>query len=217
MYTTFHLRYRRPWRAGLPRAHRRLRHRGADAARAGPHARRLGRDAAPDPPPRRGLPGLRIFRLTGPHRAAVGAGELAAVPAGGAAPARGRGAMIVGQALRDQQRELTVFRNRLMLSGLAIVVAFALLLGRFTWLQIVQREYYHTLAEANRISVVPVVPNRGLIVDRNGEVLAANYSAYTPEVTPSRVANVEGAIDELSAIIDVSARDRRRFKIGRAS
>ena len=120
--------------------------------------------------------------------------------------------MIVGQALRDQQRELTVFRNRLMLSGLAIIVAFALLLGRFTWLQIVQREYYHTLAEANRISVVPVVPNRGLILDRNGEVLAANYSAYTLEITPSKVANVEHAIDELSAIIDVSARDRRRFR-----
>ncbi len=120
--------------------------------------------------------------------------------------------MIVGQALRDQQRELIVFRNRLMLAGLAIIVAFAVLLGRFTWLQVVQRTYYHTLAEANRISVVPVVPNRGLILDRNGEVLAANYSAYTLEITPAKVPNVEGAIDELATIIDVSARDRRRFR-----
>lgn len=120
--------------------------------------------------------------------------------------------MMVGQALRDQQRELTVFRNRLMLSGLFILVAFAILLGRFSWLQVVQREYYHTLAEANRISVVPVVPNRGLIVDRNGEVLAANYSAYTLEITPSKVADVEHAIDELATLIDVTARDRRRFK-----
>ena len=120
--------------------------------------------------------------------------------------------MIVGQALRDRERELTVFRNRLMLAGLAIIIAFAILLGRFTWLQVFQREYYHTLAEANRISVVPVVPNRGLILDRNGEVLAANYSAYTLEVTPSRVANVERAIDELATLIEVSPRDRRRFK-----
>jgi len=120
--------------------------------------------------------------------------------------------MIVGQALRDQQRELTVFRSRLMLAGLLIIAAFALLLTRFTWLQVVQREYYHTLAEANRISVVPVLPNRGLILDRNGEVLAANYSAYTLEITPSRVANVERAIDELATLIEVSARDRRRFK-----
>ncbi|HUL55921.1 MAG TPA: penicillin-binding protein 2, partial [Usitatibacter sp.] len=120
--------------------------------------------------------------------------------------------MMVGQALRDQQRELVVFRNRLMLSGFVIVVAFVVLLARFTWLQVVQREYYHTLAEANRISVVPVVPNRGLILDRNGEVLAANYSAYTLEITPSRVADLDRAIDELATVIDVSPRDRRRFK-----
>ena len=120
--------------------------------------------------------------------------------------------MMLGQALRDQQRELLVFRNRLMLSGLLIIVAFAILLGRFTWLQVVQRDYYHTLAEQNRISVVPVVPNRGLILDRNGAVLAANYSAYTLEITPSKVANVERAIDELASLIDVTPRDRRRFK-----
>ena len=120
--------------------------------------------------------------------------------------------MMIGQALRDQQRELTVFRNRLMLAGFLILVGFGILLGRFTWLQVVQREYYHTLAEANRISVLPVVPNRGLILDRHGEVLAANYSAYTLEITPSKVGNVERAIDELATVIDVSARDRRRFK-----
>jgi penicillin-binding protein 2 len=120
--------------------------------------------------------------------------------------------MMLGQALRDQQGELSVFRNRLMLSGFFIVTAFAILIGRFTWLQVVQREYYHTLAEANRISVVPVVPNRGLILDRNGEVLAANYSAYTLEITPTRVADLDRAIDELATVIDVSPRDRRRFK-----
>lgn len=120
--------------------------------------------------------------------------------------------MRLGQALRDPQRELTVFRNRLMLAGVGVLVGFGILLARFAWLQVVQGEYYHTLAEANRISVVPVVPNRGLILDRNGEVLAANYSAYTLEVTPSKVGDVEAAIDRLSAIVEVSPRDRRRFR-----
>jgi penicillin-binding protein 2 len=119
---------------------------------------------------------------------------------------------MLGQALRDQQREIRVFRNRLMLAGLAIVVGFGILLGRLTWLQVVQGEHYHTLAEANRISLVPVVPNRGLILDRNGEVLAANYAAYTLEITPSKVAGVERAIDELAAVIEISPRDRRRFR-----
>jgi penicillin-binding protein 2 len=120
--------------------------------------------------------------------------------------------MALGQAMRDQQRELTVFRSRLMLAGLGMLIGFGILLGRFAWLQVVQREYYHTLAEANRISVVPVVPNRGLILDRNGQVLAANYSAYTLEVTPSKVAELDRALDELGQVLEVSPRDRRRFK-----
>ncbi len=118
----------------------------------------------------------------------------------------------VGLALRDQRAELGIFRARLMVAGLFALAALGVLLARFVWLQVVQGEHYHTLAEANRISVVPVVPNRGLILDRHGEVLAANYSAYTLEVTPSRVADVERAIDALAQVIEVSPRDRRRFK-----
>ncbi|HUI98647.1 MAG TPA: penicillin-binding protein 2 [Usitatibacter sp.] len=120
--------------------------------------------------------------------------------------------MMVGQALRDPRRELTIFRNRMLVAGLAILVAFGVLVARFVWLQVVQQQYYHTLAEQNRISVVPVVPSRGLILDRNGRVLAANYSAYTLEITPSKVPNVEEAIDALSKVIEVSPRDRRRFR-----
>ena len=120
--------------------------------------------------------------------------------------------MRVGQALRDKERELTVFRHRLLLASFVVLAAFGMLLARVVWLQVVQREHYHTLAEANRISVVPVAPNRGLILDRSGEVLAANYSAYTLEVTPSRVPDLERSLDELDTLIEVSARDRRRFK-----
>src|SRR5262249_22164805 len=118
----------------------------------------------------------------------------------------------LGHTLRDNQREIRTFQTRILLSGLLILLAFGVLVARFTWLQVIQREYYHTLAEANRISVVPVVPNRGIITDRNGEILAANFSAYTLEITPSRVSNVERAIDGLAEVIEVSPRDRRRFK-----
>jgi penicillin-binding protein 2 len=120
--------------------------------------------------------------------------------------------MSVGLALRDHRAEINVFRSRLTVAGLIALVAFGLLVTRFVWLQVVQREHYHTLAEANRISVVPVVPNRGIIRDRNGEVLAANFSAYTLEITPSKVGDVERAIDELAQVIEVSPRDRRRFR-----
>ncbi len=119
---------------------------------------------------------------------------------------------MIGQALRNREAELSVFRQRLVAAALAILVMFCILAGRFVFLQVVKRDYYHTLAEANRISVVPIVPNRGLILDRNGEVLAANYSAYTLEVTPSKVPNLENSLDELARVVEVLPKDRRRFK-----
>jgi penicillin-binding protein 2 len=67
-------------------------------------------------------------------------------------------------------------------------------------------------AESNRTSVVPIVPNRGLILDRNGIVLASNYSAYTLEITPSKSGPLEETLDELSKVLDITPRDRRRFK-----
>ncbi len=88
---------------------------------------------------------------------------------------------------------------------------FALLFVRFFYLQVVKRDYYHTLAEANRISIVPIVPNRGIIVDRNGVVLAHNYSAYTLEITPSKVENLDALIDELATVVEITPKDRRRF------
>ncbi len=68
-------------------------------------------------------------------------------------------------------------------------------------------------AESNRTAIVPIVPNRGVIMDRNGIVLATNYSAYTLEITPSKVQlPVDELIDRLAEIVDIQGRDRRRFK-----
>ncbi|HEX9392146.1 MAG TPA: penicillin-binding protein 2 [Usitatibacteraceae bacterium] len=119
---------------------------------------------------------------------------------------------MIGTIIKNREAELIMFRSRALVAGLSIVLAFAILAGRMIYLQVVKRGYYHTLAEANRISVLPVVPNRGLILDRNNEVLAANYSAYTLEVTPSRVVNLDKTLDELAPIVDIQPRDRRRFK-----
>lgn len=114
--------------------------------------------------------------------------------------------------LRNYGRELRHFQLRLAISAGFVLLLFGLLFFRFFYLQVTQREHYHTLAEANRISILPVVPNRGLIFDRNGEVLAHNYSAYTLEIMPSKIANLETTINELSGVIEIAARDRRRFK-----
>ena len=113
---------------------------------------------------------------------------------------------------KNPQEELERFRSRLAFAGGFVLFCFSLLFIRFVWLQVVQHDYYQTRAEDNRISLVPIVPNRGLIVDRNGEVLARNYSAYTLEITPSRAGNLEKTIDGLAEVIEIEAKDRRRFK-----
>ena len=101
---------------------------------------------------------------------------------------------------------------RLGIASTFVLVMFGLLFARFVYLQVVMHDHYHTLAEANRISILPIVPNRGIIVDRNGVVLAHNYSAYTLEITPSKVDNLESTIDELATLVEITPRDRRRFK-----
>ncbi len=115
--------------------------------------------------------------------------------------------------LKDTERELHLFRLRLSVAGVLVFVLFACLLTRFIWLQVFKHSDYVAQAEENRISVMPVVPNRGLILDRNGVVLARNFSAYTLEITPSKInGDLDKLIDELAKLVDIQPRDRKRFK-----
>ncbi len=114
--------------------------------------------------------------------------------------------------LRNVEAEARRFRIRVVVLGLVVLLAFGLLVARLVFLQVHRHEDLADQAESNRTAVVPIVPNRGLILDRNGVVLATNYSAYTLEITPSKVDNLEQAIDGLAEIIEIQHRDRRRFK-----
>ncbi len=116
------------------------------------------------------------------------------------------------KALRNTERELWQFRSRVVFAGLLVIGCFGLLLARFVWLQLVKHDDYLARAEQNRIAVVPVTANRGLIKDRNGVVIARNYAGYTLEINPRVVSNVNATIDELAKVVDVQPRDRRRFK-----
>lgn len=117
-----------------------------------------------------------------------------------------------GHVLQNQNEARYAFQIRMAVAGLFVLAIFALLFTRFIWLQIVKHDEYITLAEQNRISLVPIQPSRGVIKDRNGVVLAHNYSAFTLEITPSKVSNLDDTITRLSAIIDIQPKDRRRFK-----
>jgi len=117
-----------------------------------------------------------------------------------------------GSEMRNAEREVFLFRRRLIIAGVLALGAFGALFARFVYLQVFQHDHYRMLAESNRVAIVPIVPNRGVITDRNGVVLAQSYSAYTLELTPARIRNLESTIDELSTIVDIQPRDRKRFK-----
>ena len=115
--------------------------------------------------------------------------------------------------IRNIQMDLSRFRSRVVVVTFVILIAFGVLCLRLFYLQVIRYSELNAAAESNRTAIVPIVPNRGVIMDRNGVVLATNYSAYTLEITPSKVvAPVEEVIEQLSAIIDIQTRDKRRFK-----
>ena len=115
--------------------------------------------------------------------------------------------------LRNVEADLARFRVRVFVASLVVLIAFILLASRLAYLQIWRHADLEEQAENNRTTIVPVVPNRGLILDRNGIVLASNYSAYTLEITPAKLtAPLDKVIEQLSQVIEIQPRDRRRFK-----
>jgi len=116
--------------------------------------------------------------------------------------------------LHDVEHELDRFRTRVLAAAAFVLVCFGLLGARLVHLQVFRHDDLSTQAEANRIAVVPIVPNRGLIVDRHGLVVATNYSAYTLEIATRglRGAELDALIDALAELVDITPRDRRRFR-----
>ncbi|MFM2449239.1 MAG: penicillin-binding protein 2 [Pseudomonadota bacterium] len=114
--------------------------------------------------------------------------------------------------LRSTEQEHRRFRLRLLAAAAFVLVCFGLLLTRLLHLQVRQHEQLATQAENNRIAVLPLPPSRGTILDRNGVVLATNYSAYTLEITPSKAIDLDDTINRLAELVHIESRDRKRFK-----
>ena len=114
--------------------------------------------------------------------------------------------------IRNVEADLAHFRSRVLVAVLLVLFAFGLVAARMVFLQVVRHEDLAAQAESNRTAVLPVVPNRGEIVDRRGRVLATNFSAYTLEITPSKVEELDATIEALNQVVEISARDKRRFR-----
>jgi penicillin-binding protein 2 len=108
--------------------------------------------------------------------------------------------------------QLLRFRTRVLAACAIVLVCFGSVAARLVWLEVLHYEQFDEQAVANSTGVVPIVPNRGLITDRNGIVLASNYAAYTLEITPSRLAEpLDQLIGRLQQLVPITPRDRRRF------
>lgn len=118
--------------------------------------------------------------------------------------------------IKDERDEQRLFDQRAW-TGLAIIVALMLaLLARYVWLQIYAHENLSTRSESNRVAVRPIPPNRGIIYDRRGRVIAENQPAYRLEVTlenvPGRMEGLDALLAELSLLVDLDEDDITAFQ-----
>ena len=116
-----------------------------------------------------------------------------------------------GVTLKDITHESNLFRTRVIFTYVVVVVLFVGLILRLVELQVVEHGHFQTLSHNNRVKIVPVVPTRGLIFDRNGVVLAQNTPSFSLEVVPEDVGNLDRAINALRDIVEISEDDERRF------
>ena len=119
--------------------------------------------------------------------------------------------------IRDAVREAAIFKNRAWVAFMAVCLTFCVLSGRYIYLQVFSHKEFTTRAENNRVKYRALAPNRGLILDRNGVILADNRPAYRLEVIPEQVEDLEATLTDLAAMMDISEAEIARFtKLRRA-
>jgi penicillin-binding protein 2 len=117
-----------------------------------------------------------------------------------------------GNSFRDRMAEQRLFRSRAIFMTVFIFALLCVLAGRMAYLQVALHEKYQDLSENNRIQLRPVAPNRGLIYDRNGVLLAENIPSYSLTLVKERVNSVDETLTYLKTLIDISERDEKQFR-----
>ena len=114
--------------------------------------------------------------------------------------------------MKDSSRESILFSARAVWAAVIAGVLALVLIGRLTHLQIFKHQYFTTLSENNRVKIIPIAPTRGLIFDRQGEILAQNLPSYSLEVVPEAVGDIDTLITDLREIIEITASDEEAFR-----
>jgi len=114
--------------------------------------------------------------------------------------------------IKDLYMEVRMFKLRAIIAALTSIVLITLLVVRLFQLQIIEHDHFDTLSENNRVRLKSTDPNRGLIYDRYGMVMAENQPTFSLDVTPEEVDDIEGTLVELGKIISIQETDIKRFK-----
>ena len=114
--------------------------------------------------------------------------------------------------IRDYQAEARLFSSRAIVAFIGIVILMGLLVANMYNIQVNQFQDYKTRSNDNRIKVVPIAPNRGLIYDRNGVLLAENRPVFNLELTPEKIKDIDGTIKELQTILEITPEQIERFQ-----
>ena len=114
--------------------------------------------------------------------------------------------------IKDSSREARLFSTRAAGAAFIAGVLALVLVGRLAHLQIFQYQHFATLSENNRVKIVPIAPTRGLIFDRQGEILAQNLPSYSLEVVPEAVDDIDALVAELREIVEITVGDEEAFR-----
>ena len=119
--------------------------------------------------------------------------------------------MVSRAHIKDEWREYRLFANRTLLAAIGLAMLVILLVWRLYFLQVVGHSHYATLSDDNRVRIQSLAPNRGLIFDRNGVLLAENVPNYQLEITPEQVPDIPATLSRLATIIELRPADIERF------
>ncbi len=114
--------------------------------------------------------------------------------------------------IKNLYLELERYQGRLKIGAGFVLVLTLILVLRLFYLQLIRHDHYQELAESNRITLVPAIPNRGVIYDRNGRILADNFSAYTLEIAVGKAGDINSLLEQIGNLIEVSPKDLRQFR-----
>jgi penicillin-binding protein 2 len=102
--------------------------------------------------------------------------------------------------IKDHHAEQRLFEGRAVAAAVIMLVALGSVIARLVWLQVVRYDYFADLSQGNRIKIEPIPPNRGLILDRNGQPLATNAPSYQLEVTREQVSDIDATLIGLAQL-----------------